>query len=171
MSVDAYFKLGDAIKGEVAKDGKDGLGKPLKDQIEVIGWSWGGSQAGTMHSGTGGGSGKVNLQDLTVTKYVDLATNDIFFALCSGEHIPTALLTVLKAGGNGPLPYFYIEFEDVLVSSYNISGAASADDRLIETFSINFARARITYALQSRQGGKQGGHSKGWDIPAGKAWS
>ena len=37
----------------------------------MLAWSWGVSQSGTMHIGTGGGAGKANVQDLSITKYVD----------------------------------------------------------------------------------------------------
>ena len=45
MAVDMFIKLGD-IKGE-SQD------KSHKDEIDVLAWSWGLSQSGTMHLGTG----------------------------------------------------------------------------------------------------------------------
>ena len=165
MAVDIFFKLGDKIKGESIDDGKDGLGKALKDQIQIQGWSWGLSQSGTMHTSTGGGSGKVSVQDVSLTKYVDMSSNDIIKALSSGEHVPTALLTVRKAGGAKPVVYYYIEFEDVIVTSYTISGNADGLDQLTESFSINFARFRITYTRQNEKGGESGKSSAGWNIP------
>ena len=53
-----YIKIGDIV-GE-SKDSKHG------GEIDVLAWSWGMSQSGTMHVGGGGGSGKVNIQDLSV---------------------------------------------------------------------------------------------------------
>ena len=39
-----------------------------KEEIDVLAWSWGASQSGTTHLGSGGGAGKVNVQDLSFTK-------------------------------------------------------------------------------------------------------
>ena len=58
MAVDMFLKLDD-VKGE-SRDNKH------KDEIDVLAWSWGVSQSGTMHTGGGGGAGKVNVQDLSL---------------------------------------------------------------------------------------------------------
>lgn len=165
MAVDLFFKLGDKIKGESINEGKDLKGGPLKDQMEIISWAWGLMQSGTTHSGTGGGSGKVNVSDLSITKHVDMASNDIITALCKGEHIPTALLTVRKAGGDKAVNYYGIEFEDLIISDYKISGSSDELDQMVETFAINFARFRITYTKQNEKGGDAGKSTAGWNVP------
>lgn len=48
--------------------------------------------------GPGGGSGKVNVQDLSFTKYVDGSSNALILGCCTGEHYDEAVLTVRKAG-------------------------------------------------------------------------
>src|SRR4051794_28860352 len=63
MAVDIFLQL-DGIKGE-AQDDK------YKDEIDVLAWSWGASQSGTTHGGSGSGGGKVSVQDLSITKYID----------------------------------------------------------------------------------------------------
>ena len=92
MAVDIFIKIGD-IKGE-AKDAVH------KGEIDVLAWSWGMSQAGSGHVGGGSGSGKVNVQDLSLTKYIDLSSADLMLACCNGKHYPEAKLTVRKAGEN-----------------------------------------------------------------------
>ena len=57
MAVDVFLKIGD-IKGE-SKDSKH------KGEIDVLSWSWGVSQTGTMGIGGGGGAGKANFSDLS----------------------------------------------------------------------------------------------------------
>ncbi len=69
MAVDMFLKLGD-IKGE-SRDDKH------KDSIDVLSWSWGMSQTGTTHLGSGGGAGKVAVQDATFTKFVDAASPNL----------------------------------------------------------------------------------------------
>jgi type VI secretion system secreted protein Hcp len=62
------------------------------------------SQSGTTHMGGGGGAGKVNVQDLSLTKYVDKASPNLVMATCNGKHYKEALLTVRKAGEK-PIEY------------------------------------------------------------------
>ena len=45
------------------------------------------SQSGTTHTGSGGGAGKVNIQDLFVTKHLDKASPNLMLYCCSGKHI------------------------------------------------------------------------------------
>jgi len=95
MAVDMFIKIGD-IKGE-AKDAKH------KAEIDVLAYSWGMSNSGTTHMGGGGGSGKVSVQDLSFTKYVDAASSALMGHCASGKHIPEATLVVRKAGGDKAL--------------------------------------------------------------------
>ena len=69
MAVDMFLKIDD-VKGE--SHGREAH----KDEIDVLAWSWGMTQSGIDARGTGGGAGKVNVQDLTFTKYVDTSTPD-----------------------------------------------------------------------------------------------
>jgi len=170
MSVDLFLRLGDQIKGESIDDGKDNNSKPLKDQIDILAWSWSGTQAGTTHNSTGGGSGKASFSDIAITKYVDLSSNEIVKHLANGKHIPTATLTVRKAGGDNPLIYYTIDMEEVLVTSYATGGGGDGMDRLTENLSLNFARFKITYKRQNEQGGEAGKTQAGWNIPKNVAW-
>jgi type VI secretion system secreted protein Hcp len=97
MAVDMFLKIDD-VKGE-SKDSKH------KDEVDVLSWSWGMSQSGTMHAGSGGGAGKVNVQDLSLTKYVDKGSPNLMMSCCSGKHYKEALLTVRKAGAAFKVEY------------------------------------------------------------------
>lgn len=161
MAVDFFIKLGD-IKGE-SRDHKH------KGEIDVLAFSWGMSNSGTAHLGGGAGSGKVNVQDLSFTKYVDASSSAIMKHCASGEHIKEATLVCRKAGGKDPLEYIHIKLTDILVSSYSTGGHGS-EDRLTENVALNFAKVEFTYKEQAAAGGQQGGDKKaGWDIPANKA--
>ena len=121
-------------------------------------------------AGTGAGSGKANFSDLAITKYVDLASNEIIKHLSSGIHIPTAKLTVRKAGGDQPLDYYVIDMEELLVTSYQTGGGGDGLDRMTEQLSLNFARFKITYKRQDEQGGEAGKTQAGWNIPQNEAF-
>jgi type VI secretion system secreted protein Hcp len=150
-----FMKI-NGIPGE-SKDDKHG------NEIDVLAWSWGMSNSGSAHVGGGAGSGKVNVQDLSFTKYVDASSNALMLCACNGKHIPDALLTVRKAGEN-PLEYIKITMKDVLVSSVS-TGGSGGEDRLTENVTLNFAEVKFEYTKQGKTGAADGGPmSMGWNI-------
>ena len=142
MAVDMFLEV-NGIKGE-AKDHKH------KDQIDVLAWSWGMSQSGTTHMGGGGGAGKVNVQDISVTKYVDKGSAALMLHCATGKHIPDATLFVRKAGDK-PLEYIKIKMEDILITSVS-TGGSGGEDRLTENVSLNFAKFKVEYQEQKPDG-------------------
>jgi type VI secretion system secreted protein Hcp len=147
MAIDTFLKVGD-VKGESQVKG-------FEDQIQVLAWSWGMSQSGTTHIGAGGGAGKVNVQDLSFTHYVDAASPTLMHACCTGKHFPDATLTMRKAGGD-PLPYYTVKLKDLIVTSVS-SGGSSGEDLLTENVTLNFASFEVAYQPQDAKGAKKGG--------------
>lgn len=158
MTVDMFLKLGD-IKGESPDD-------KHKDEIDVLAWSWGLSQSGTTHMGSGGGAGKVAVQDIAITKWIDKASPVLMKMCCNGKHYPEALLTVRKAGEK-PLEYFKIKMEDVIISSVS-TGGSGGEDRLTENVSLNFAKVTVDYVPQKSDGSGEAPIKMGWNIAANK---
>jgi type VI secretion system secreted protein Hcp len=156
MAVDIFIKI-DGIEGE-SKDAKH------PKEIDVLAWSWGMSQSGNFHVGGGGGAGKVNAQDLSITKYIDASSNALQLACCSGKHIPKATLVVRKAGAT-PLEYIKIELTDLLISSVTMGGSGG-EDRLTENISINFAKYKYEYVVQKKDGSGEPARPAGWDFEA-----
>jgi type VI secretion system secreted protein Hcp len=156
MAFDCFLKLGD-IKGE-ARD------HAHPDEIDVLAWSWGMAQSGTMSLGGGGGSGKVNIQDLSVTKFVDTSTTNLFLKCANGKHYPEALLTVRKAGEN-PVEYVKITMTDVMISNISTGGSGS-EDRVTENVSLNFAKVKVEYTPQNADGSAAATMEMNWDIEA-----
>lgn len=155
MAVDMFLKIGD-IKGE-SSDAKH------KEEIDVLAWSWGLSQSGSMHSGGGGGGGKASVQDLSFTKWVDKASPNLMKFCCSGKHFPSATLVVRKAGDK-PLEYLKVTMEDVLISSVS-TGGSGGEDRLTESVALNFAKVKVSYQAQGKDGAAAGGAVEmGWNI-------
>lgn len=158
MAVDMFLKI-EGIKGE-AQDDKH------KGEIDVLSWSWGASQTGTTHTGSGGGAGKVAVNDVTVTKYIDRSTPLLMQQCFTGKHIKLALLTVRKAGGN-PLEYIKIKMEDAIIASVSVGGSGG-EDRLTENVSINFAKVHFDYTPQKPDGSADAAVPFGYDIAANK---
>ncbi len=161
MAMDQFLKFegGPAVKGE-SRD------KAHPKEIDVLAWSWGISNSGTTHTGGGGGAGKCNVQDLSVTKYLDAASPTLQLASCNGSHFTKATLVVRKAGGT-PLEYVTIVMEEVLITSVS-TGGSGGEDRLTENVSLNFAKVSFKYKGQGADGkpdsGLDGDYS--WDIAA-----
>ncbi|MBK1705555.1 Hcp family type VI secretion system effector [Halochromatium glycolicum] len=156
MAVDCFLKLGD-IKGE-SKDHQ------YADWIEVLSWSWGMSQLGTMHSGTGGGTGKVNVQDFSVTKFVDKSTPNIIQKCCTGKHYPEATFIARKAGDK-PVDYVKLTMKEVIVTSAG-TGGGTGEDRVTESVTLNFAHFKYEYTPQSATGAKEPAITQTFDIRA-----
>ena len=142
MAVDFFLKL-EGVKGE-SKD------KKHPDEIDILAWSWGLTQTGSIHLGGGAGTGKATTQDISMTKYIDLSSPVLARFCASGKHVKSAELAVRKAGDK-PLEYIKIKMTDVLVSSYQ-TGGSSSDERIIETFSLNFAKIEYQYFTQAASG-------------------
>ena len=159
MAMDIFIKIGD-LKGE-SRDDKH------KESIDVLAWSWGMSNSGSAHTGGGAGAGKVNVQDLSFTKYIDFSSTALQLACANGKHYPDALLTVRKAGEH-PLEYLKIKMTEVLITSVS-TGGSGGEDRLTENITLNFAKVHVDYQKQAAKGGADGGPATfAWDI-AGNA--
>jgi type VI secretion system secreted protein Hcp len=156
MAVDMFIKIGD-LKGE-AQDQKN------KGEIDVISWSWGATNSGSAHIGSGAGSGKVNVQDLSFTKWMDKSSPGLLLACCNGKHFPQACLTIRKAGEK-PVEYCKIKLTDVLISSVS-TGASGGDDRIIEHVGLNFGKVQLDYTPQNEKGQPDTAIPMGWDIGA-----
>ena len=154
MAVDIFIQIG-ALKGE----SKDSV---HREKTDVLAWSWGMSNSGTAHMGGGAGAGKVNVQDLSVTKYIDKTSPDLMLAACNGKHFPDALLIVRKAGEK-PVEYLKIKMTDVMITSVS-TGGSGGEDRLTENVTVNFAKVKVEYTPQKQDGSADSTLSMGWDI-------
>jgi type VI secretion system secreted protein Hcp len=159
MAVDMFLKL-DGIKGE-SKDTKH------KEWIDVLAWSWGASQSGTAHMGGGAGAGKVAVQDLNFTHYIDAASADLLKAICTGKHVSKGTLVVRKAGGDDALEYVKIDMETVFVTGVH-TGGSGGEDRLTENCTLNFEKFKYEYKQQTERGAPGTTHDVKYDIAANK---
>ena len=144
MAID-YFLLLDGIKGE-AQDSK------YPDEIDILSWSWGASQSGTTHAGLGSGSGKVSVQDFSLTKHMDKSSATLLQHCASGKHIKKGKFIARKAGDK-PMEYFTLELEDIIITHVSMGGHGS-EDRTTESVTLNFAQYHMKYAAQNADGSR-----------------
>ena len=154
MAVDMFIKIGD-LKGEASDSSH-------KEEIDVLSWSWGMSQSGTTHMGGGGGSGKVSVQDLSFTKYIDKSSPNLLLGCCNGKHHPEAKLTIRKAGGSA-VEYIKLTMKEVLIGSVS-NGGSGGEDRLTEHVTLNFAEFKIEYTPQKPDGTGDAAVEAAWKI-------
>jgi type VI secretion system secreted protein Hcp len=155
MAVDIFLKL-DGVNGE-SKD------KTHAKDIDVLSWSWGMSNNGSAHQGGGAGSGKVSVQDVSLTKYIDRSSPQLLLSCCNGTHFANAVLTVRKAGGGNPVEYVKIKMQEVLISNVT-TGGSGGEERLTENVSLNFGKVSLDYVPQNDKGEAGTAIPFGWDI-------
>lgn len=154
MAADMFLNL-DGIKGE-STDSKH------KGEIDILSFSWGMSQLGAGHRGSGSGAGKVEVSDISITKYIDKSSPSIMTACATGEHIAKGKFTVRKAGGSSPLDYLTLDMEKVYISSYQTGGTGG--ELLTETIGLNFVKVKLEYWTQTEKGAKGENSNFSWDI-------
>ena len=162
MAVDMFLKIS-TIDGETV----DSV-KVKTKECDILAWSWGLSQSGTMAQGGGGGSGKVSVQNLSVTKPVDVGSHAIMLACCNGEHFDTATLTVRKAGKDA-LEYIVIEMYEVIITSVS-TGGSGGEDKLTENVTLDFAKFNFKYKQQTPKGAGEAFKECKWDTAENIAW-
>lgn len=157
MAVDMFLKL-EGVPGE-SKDQK------LTDHIEILSFSWGATQQGAYGTGTGGGAGKAHIQEPVFSHFVDKASTVLFQMCVSGKHIAKGEFIARRAGADGkPQPYLNLKFDDLIVSSVQQSGHHGGDDRMTESFTLNFRKFEVVYTTQDNKGVAQPSNPVKWDL-------
>ena len=140
-----------------------------KDCIDVLAWSWGASNSGSTHIGGGGGAGKANFQDISITKYIDTSSPDLLKHVADGRLLAKFELFIYKAGcvDCKDWPSHRLEAEDTIVTSVS-SGGSGGESRLTENISLNFAKYTYCYTPADDAGKVLAGNEKchAWDIAA-----
>ena len=158
VASDIFAKLGD-IKGESLDD-------KHKDEIEVLSWSWGVTNAVTpAGTGAGAGAGKAKFQDFSFTHKIDKASPVLMQACATGVHLKEATITHRKAG-KGQQEFLIIKMNDVIVTA--LADVDSSDDGSTESVSLAFAKVDIEYKPQKADGSLDAGIHFKYDLKANK---
>ena len=157
MASDIFAKLGD-IKGESLDD-------KHKDEIELLSWSWGVTNAKAQPTGSGGAKGKATFHDLFFTHKIDRASPLLLKGCATGQHLKEATITRRKAG-KGQQEFLVIKMNDVVITS-----VAEDDDGgsgLVEAVTLAFAKVDLEYRPQKQDGSLDAGIHFKYDIKANK---
>ena len=151
----AYLDL-DGVEGE-SQDAK------YQKKIEVQSFSWGAVNHSSFHHGTGSGIGKGQIQDITVSKFTDHASLQLFQNCTTGKVMSKGKLTLLKLQGETKIPYLEVELTHPVVTSFQISGNGNGDLPM-EHVTVHFQAFKSKYQPQGDSGDPQGNVDFGWDI-------
>lgn len=110
----SYFLWFDGIKGDAVEEAR-------QDWIAIDSFSWGVHVIG----GSSHTTGQTVFDDLGWTQRIDGSTPLLFDKLAKGMIIDQAILELTAPiGGAAPKPYFRMSFDNVMLTSMNISGTA-----------------------------------------------
>jgi type VI secretion system secreted protein Hcp len=158
MASSIFAKIGN-IKGE-------SLDSKHKGEVELLSWSWGVAQSGTMAHGGGGGEGKASFHDFNFTHHIDKASPVLLKACATGEHIKEATITVRKAG-KGQQEFLIIKMNDVIITSVDLSGTGEAPASAAHV-ALQFAKVDLEYKPQKADGSLDAGIHFKYDIKGNK---
>ena len=157
MASDIFAKIGD-IKGE-------SLDAKHKDEIEVLSFSWGVTNAGSTPSGGGGGAGKATFQDLSIVHSIDKASPLLLQACATGTHLKEATITHRKAG-KGQQEFLIVKMNDIIITGVTHGG--TSDQPGSESVSLAFAKVDLEYRAQKPDGSLEAGIHFKYDLKANK---
>jgi len=108
------------------------------DAFEVQAWSWGASSPVDV-SGGGGGAGKVNVQDLSLTKAFDGCSPALLGGVATGKAFPSLTLAASNKDGSTTT----VTLTEVFVSSWQVGGT-STSAAAFESVSFAFSKVCLT---------------------------
>jgi len=149
-----FLSVTGAKSGQIAGEAHD---QKHKNEIEVLGWSWG--IQGKSSLGGGQATGKATMRELRITKRFDKSSTALMSALRSNEAIKKAILTLRKTGKT-PLEYLTITIENGRVMSLDLDAGDTANSpTLIERVTFSFNKITVDYTPQGPDGQSLGGTS------------
>jgi type VI secretion system secreted protein Hcp len=149
--VDMFLKL-DGIDGE-SRD------QDHKNEIDIFAYSW-----EVSNSGSAGPARKTatRVKDVAVAMTANKASVAIAQACATARNIPTAVITVRKAGDK-PLEFLVIKLTDVYVTRFAWTGQQK-DGLPEEAVELSFAKIEQTYKPQNPDGSAGAAVTKSYDV-------
>lgn len=154
--LDHFLKI-DSIRGETS-DSKH------KDEIEVLEWSWGVTNTGSVTSGGGGGAGKSLFSDFRWKQDLDSSYVPMFLGVAEGKHFKSAVLSVRRDGPNDQ-DFFKMTLSDVLLNSLQTQAVG---DSFEVRASLTYGKVEMSYRALDAHGALGPEIKGGWDLRLNK---
>jgi type VI secretion system secreted protein Hcp len=156
-----YFLKIDTIKGE-SSDSKH------KDEIDLLSWSWGLSNAGSTGGGGGASASRPVFAPFSWEQGLDESFVPLFVATANGTRLKSAVLTVRSSGGKSPNEFFKMTLSDVHMLSLR---SRSFGEAIRVEAAMTYDKIEMSYRPQNPDG-SLGSEIKGkWDIDANRLMS
>jgi type VI secretion system secreted protein Hcp len=126
--------------------------------IPALTWSFGVTVPTSVSTGGGGGAGKANLSDLTVTRRADGCTPILFEDVVTGKRIKQ--VTIVQQDSQKD-DIFTVTLQDVIISSYQLGGDQSSE-LPVEQVGFNFAKICVADSVT--------GTKACWDLRTGRTF-
>lgn len=155
-----FLSVNGASSGAIAGESQDSA---HKNEIEVLGWSWG--MEGKYDLATGAASGKATVRELRIIKRVDKASTALMASLRHNETVKAKL--TLRKSGKTQLEYLVIEIEDGRVVALEINaGDAQNSGAMVERIAFTFNKITVTYTPQGPDGQPRGAttYQDNWQV-------
>ena len=154
MSTDFFLKI-EGIEGESTSSGHE-------KEIDIHSMSFGVTQPLQIgRTGEGLAAGKASFGEIHFTKYTDKSSPKLYQAAGAGTHIPKVTFTGQKAGDK-PMLYFKVTLTDVLVSSFQNSGAGGSE--MTEQLSFGYSKIEFEYIEQTKSGASGAKNLAAFDV-------
>jgi len=134
-AVDMFLRLDGIVNAGESRDSIH------QGEIDVLAWSWAASKPPKLC---------LNVESLSITKYVDKASPLLLTYLATGQALPGVRLTVRKAG-DPPVEYVVLQLSNAIVTSVS-TGGSGGEDRLTENVTLSFATMNFKYTQQDATG-------------------
>ncbi|EKE73843.1 MULTISPECIES: Hcp family type VI secretion system effector [Oceanibaculum] len=145
-----------AIKGECTLD-------KHTDEINILGYSTG--VAMPLHfdsSGGGRATGRAQVQDITVSKYLDQATPKLNLACCLATELGKIYIYLIRTSGDKPIEAMTYTLENAMVSSVSLN--AGGNELPVESVTFNFTKITWSYQFETKEGDQKGKVETEYDL-------
>lgn len=151
MSIDTHLKVPN-VPGESKH-------KDHADEIEVLSWSWGVSNAANV-SGGGSGVGKAQGGDFSFLHKYDKASPVLAKKCVGGNHFEEVTLTARKSG-DGQKDFLVVKMKEVFITSLQPSASSEG---VMESVSMSYGNINFEYKPQDDKGALGGPVSFDWNV-------
>jgi type VI secretion system secreted protein Hcp len=141
--------------------------KDHKAWSDLLSMSWGIHKAGAGATGQTRRRGVATVEDVSCTKEFDKASPKLAESVLSGKVFPKVEIHNTATYGEGRATYLKYELKNVMVSSYQTSGAGGGDAVPVENISLNFEEVKQTYVEYDAKGTKKGNVEFQWKVEEG----
>jgi len=162
------------IGGGPAIPGDGSVSNHPPTSIEISSFSWGASNS--VSTAKGSGAGKVNFQDFSITKKIDISSPNLFQACASNQNLGTVYLYLDvpgQAGSTGVADY--TTYGTYTLTNAHIASCSETSDEIpsesvtsddVPSESISFNFQKITFDYNS---GSTSNVHFGWNLLTNKA--